>query len=350
MALGATSRRVLSSVVSDGLKMAALGIVTGNIAAIVAALYVRRWFTVDIGLVTLLWSAALITVVAATASFVPAWRASMLSPMSAIRNEPGSLYHAAGQQVRRLVRERLSKEVERAVVPPAGLLSEISGNLRAATSGSEATRIALATLQAGIGARSATLLEKGAGDEYRCGGWAIPQRGFLMSRLAHYPHPLPLREDDFTAWCRWSREFRPDYAAELDALATDGVRIAVPLYAKNDLVGVLLLGVPEGRDGYTLAERQLLGGVASVFALIIENARLTDRAVEQDRLRRDLALAAEVQRRLLPPHPPTNAVARAPTTISSMWTTTASGSLSRMCRARALPPRSSCQSSRPRCA
>src|SRR5258708_39312661 len=98
------------------------------------------------GLGALVWSAAMITVVAATASFVPAWRASMLSPMSAIRNEPGSLYHAAEQQVTRLVREHLSKEVERAIVPPAGLLTELSGNLRAATSGPEATRIALATL------------------------------------------------------------------------------------------------------------------------------------------------------------------------------------------------------------
>lgn len=309
MALGATNRRVLASVVSDGLKIAALGIVTGNIAAILAAVYVRRWLTVDIGLMTLLWSAALITLVAATASFVPAWRASMLSPMAAIRNEPGSLYRAAARQVTRLVREHLSEEVDRAAAPSAGLLTDLSGNLRAATSGSEATRIALATLQAGIGARSATLLAKGAGDEYRCDGWAIPQRGFLISRLARYPHPLPLREDDFAAWRRWSREFRPEYAAELDALATDGVRIAVPLYAKNDLVGVLLLGSPEDRDGYTLAERQLLSGLASVIALMIENARLTDRAVEQDRLRRDLALAAEVQRRLLPPHPPTNAVA-----------------------------------------
>jgi sigma-B regulation protein RsbU (phosphoserine phosphatase) len=37
---------------------------------------------------------------------------------------------------------------------------------------------------------------------------------------------------------------------------------------------------------------------------MIENARLNDRAMEQEKLRRDLALAAEVQRRLLPLRPP----------------------------------------------
>ena len=40
------------------------------------------------------------------------------------------------------------------------------------------------------------------------------------------------------------------------------------------------------------------------FALMIENARLTDRVVEQETLRRDIALASEIQRRLLPEAPP----------------------------------------------
>jgi sigma-B regulation protein RsbU (phosphoserine phosphatase) len=38
--------------------------------------------------------------------------------------------------------------------------------------------------------------------------------------------------------------------------------------------------------------------------LMIENARLTDRVVEQETLRRDIALASDVQRRLLPDAPP----------------------------------------------
>jgi phosphoserine phosphatase RsbU/P len=37
---------------------------------------------------------------------------------------------------------------------------------------------------------------------------------------------------------------------------------------------------------------------------MLENARLTDRVVEQEKLRRDVALAGEVQRRLLPDKPP----------------------------------------------
>ena len=66
----------------------------------------------------------------------------------------------------------------------------------------------------------------------------------------------------------------------------------------------MLLGPPAGRESFTTAEKELLGSSAEVFALLIENARLSERALEQEKLRRDLALAAEVQRRLLPAQPP----------------------------------------------
>jgi sigma-B regulation protein RsbU (phosphoserine phosphatase) len=44
----------------------------------------------------------------------------------------------------------------------------------------------------------------------------------------------------------------------------------------------------------------VLRGCADQFALLVENARLTDRVVAQEKVLRDLALAAEVQKRLLP--------------------------------------------------
>ena len=81
----------------------------------------------------------------------------------------------------------------------------------------------------------------------------------------------------------------------------------------------MLLGPPEGaafaetsggtRDEFTAGQTQLLGSAADVFALLIENARLNERALEQEKLRRDLALAAEVQKRLLPAQPPVCAAA-----------------------------------------
>jgi sigma-B regulation protein RsbU (phosphoserine phosphatase) len=80
--------------------------------------------------------------------------------------------------------------------------------------------------------------------------------------------------------------------------------MAVPLRAKGEIIGVLLLGPKADRAQYSDGERQLLRQCAEQLTLMIENARLTTRVVEQEKLRRDVALAAEVQRRLLPGQPP----------------------------------------------
>lgn len=65
----------------------------------------------------------------------------------------------------------------------------------------------------------------------------------------------------------------------------------------------LAQGRPQ-RTGFSAHEKQLLRASADQFALMIENARLTDRVVEQETLRRDIALASDVLRRLLPDAPP----------------------------------------------
>jgi len=159
-------------------------------------------------------------------------------------------------------------------------------------------------LQERVGATSVTLLQKGSGSDYRSEHLSIPADGFLVKRLQHYPHPLALTADDFEVWLRWARTLKPQHVAEIERIAHRGARLAVPLRTKNEILGVMLLGPPQGRDAYSDEEKDLLNSSADVFALMLENGRLTDRALEQEKLRRDLALAAEVQRRLLPPQPP----------------------------------------------
>jgi serine phosphatase RsbU (regulator of sigma subunit) len=83
-----------------------------------------------------------------------------------------------------------------------------------------------------------------------------------------------------------------------------GVRLAVPLRTRREILGVLLLGDRPHRAGFSAHETQVLRAGADQLALMIENARLTKRVVEQETLRRDIALASDVQRRLLPDAPP----------------------------------------------
>jgi sigma-B regulation protein RsbU (phosphoserine phosphatase) len=78
----------------------------------------------------------------------------------------------------------------------------------------------------------------------------------------------------------------------------------VPLRTRSEILGVLLLAAGPERATFSVHERQVLRACADQFVLMIENARLVDRVVEQETLRRDIALASDVQRRLLPDAPP----------------------------------------------
>ena len=86
MALGAVSRDVLSLVVGGGLKMAAAGVALGGIAIIGAISLLARFFDLhDIGWMPFATSTVIVAGVARRLRRFPAWRATRLSPMVAIR-------------------------------------------------------------------------------------------------------------------------------------------------------------------------------------------------------------------------------------------------------------------------
>src|SRR4029079_11896673 len=97
---------------------------------------------------------------------------------------------------------------------------------------------------------------------------------------------------------------RPARRGHVRAPAAAGVRLAVPLRTRSGILGVLLAGERLHRPDFSAHERQVLRTSADQFALVIENARLTDRVADEETLRGDIALASEVQRRLLPEAPP----------------------------------------------
>jgi sigma-B regulation protein RsbU (phosphoserine phosphatase) len=86
---------------------------------------------------------------------------------------------------------------------------------------------------------------------------------------------------------------------ERDTLQKTNSSLLVQLKTKSDLVGVLSLG--ESTIGqYSRKDQEVLKGMAGQLALVIENAKLAERMIEHERLQAELALAAEVQRSLLP--------------------------------------------------
>jgi hypothetical protein len=89
MALGATGRGVLSLIVGGGLKLAAYGVLAGGMAASVAGFYLDRVFQIaSIGPDPFLYSTTIIAVVTFAASVLPAWRATLMSPLVTIRSAP----------------------------------------------------------------------------------------------------------------------------------------------------------------------------------------------------------------------------------------------------------------------
>jgi len=157
--------------------------------------------------------------------------------------------------------------------------------------------------------QSGILLERVSAGEFHCTAalpqtematLRIPENGFLLNRLRFYGSPMRFSAADLETSHRWAVAEKPAQAAELELLEKIGLHLAAPLRTKNDLIGLLLLGECQGGVPYSLPQRKLLAACAEQFALTIENARLNQRVLEQEKVRRDIALATEVQKRLLP--------------------------------------------------
>jgi phosphoserine phosphatase RsbU/P len=130
---------------------------------------------------------------------------------------------------------------------------------------------------------------------------------FVVRRLAGLSTPLTIEPVDLKTWAQalhsaspTAREAREQERKILESISA---RLLVQIRQKDELVGILSLGSRRAEFQYSIADKELLMSIAAQLALVIENASLTERMVAQERLRRELALAAEVQQRLLPSQP-----------------------------------------------
>jgi len=328
MALGAVNRDLVALVLGDGLKLSLAGMAVGSIALAGGVWLLVRFLEVaNFGWLPFASSTAVVTFVAAAAASVPALRTTFLSPMAAIREQPRSVWGWARQRMQRAargIRQAVGGETG-ADVSPIDVLTAFVDAARSADSYAGALRAVLASVCAELRIDSAALLERRAGSraDYRClvgvgaletAAPAVAGDGFLITRLRGYPLPLPFAPNELPALADWAAAHRPERLDEIRALAAAGVGLAVPLRTRSEILGVLLLGEPfdsrplaqggRPRAGFSANEKQVLRASAGQFALMIENGRLTDRVVEQETLRRDIALASDVQRRLLPEAPP----------------------------------------------
>ena len=136
----------------------------------------------------------------------------------------------------------------------------------------------------------------------------LSRDAFIVKRLRNLSVPMVVEPSEFGAWSKALASAPPERRAarerEREALESVRAHLLVQVRTRELMVGILSLGLRRGQFRYTSRDKEVLMSVAAQLALVIENARLAERLVAEERLRRELALAAEVQRRLLPEHPP----------------------------------------------
>jgi len=138
----------------------------------------------------------------------------------------------------------------------------------------------------------------------------LGKRAFVVRRLINLSTPLLIDPRQLETWSQALNSILPanheERINEHEVLRAINARILVQIRQKDELVGILSFGPRRRGFQYSSADRELLMSIAAQLALIIDNTRLTERIVAQERMRRELALAAEVQQRLLPTSAPQN--------------------------------------------
>jgi sigma-B regulation protein RsbU (phosphoserine phosphatase) len=80
--------------------------------------------------------------------------------------------------------------------------------------------------------------------------------------------------------------------------------LCAPLMVKGRMLGALeVINKRKGDGLFDLADKQFLQVLAGMVSLAVHNAQMTEALVEQERMRRELDLAREIQRDLLPDQP-----------------------------------------------
>ncbi|MBU1680303.1 MAG: SpoIIE family protein phosphatase [Bacteroidetes bacterium] len=84
------------------------------------------------------------------------------------------------------------------------------------------------------------------------------------------------------------------------ALYKIGIILIVPMKIKSEIKGLILLGSKNTKMSYTQSDIEFVSSLGSIAITSIENGRLFEEALEKKRLEKDLEIAQNIQRNLLP--------------------------------------------------
>ena len=94
------------------------------------------------------------------------------------------------------------------------------------------------------------------------------------------------------------------FPADLSPLTHSLSALAVPLIAKGELLGAMIVGHTETAHHFSEKEIVIIGSIANQAAVGIENVRLRQESLERARLEHEMQLARQMQTSLLPDRVP----------------------------------------------
>lgn len=79
-----------------------------------------------------------------------------------------------------------------------------------------------------------------------------------------------------------------------------GIELIVPMQIQGETKGAILLGKRKTGGNFSQSDIEYISSVGSLAMISIENARLFEQALEKERMEKDLEIAQNIQRNLLP--------------------------------------------------
>jgi phosphoserine phosphatase RsbU/P len=138
---------------------------------------------------------------------------------------------------------------------------------------------------------------------------SLSKDAFIVKRLRNLSAPLGMNPQEFEAWTRSlafaSPQLKEERQSEIEMLQQLNSRLLLQIMMRNELIGIISLGPRANGRHFFAEDKQMLTAVAGQLAFIIEHSKLIGRIVEEERLRRELVVATEVQQRLFPSSPVT---------------------------------------------
>jgi sigma-B regulation protein RsbU (phosphoserine phosphatase) len=206
------------------------------------------------------------------------------------------------------------------------LLSDLGMEMRKVADVRQLLELAVNKVQSALHIENATVfLRDRPGGDYKCAlssylsqdGASITDsnNGLLLSpdsrtikRMRQSSLPLIVYDEKARAWGQGLQGAKAsaDESRQRERATLRRINsvLLIPVATKDELLGVMSLGPRLGDLPFSREDKQLLMAVAFQMAFAIQNAELVQQIAEEERLRHELEIATEVQRRLFPECPP----------------------------------------------